>query len=208
MSCVTRRIAVVLALVLAATAFAELGDDFVPLRDDPAIEYATRPTHDPISVLNEELEGGRARLKFDGQQGYLRSVLEALRIPVESQIAVFSKTSVQAKLINPQNPRTLFFNDSVVVGWVRGGFIEVAAESTQQGIIFYYPCSYMIYSEAFDALPVKAQQAVYDRMWQILSGKDKSPRYARVSLADTRAVVEILRETKRGVPDYFQQPVR
>jgi hypothetical protein len=70
-----------------------------------------------------------------------------------------------------------------------------------------YPCSYMIYSEAFDALPAEARQAVYDRMWQILSGKDKSPRYARLSLADRRAVVEILRETKNGLPDYFHQPV-
>jgi hypothetical protein len=70
-----------------------------------------------------------------------------------------------------------------------------------------YPCSYMIYSEAFDALPTEARQAVYDRMWQILSGKDRSPKYARLSLADRRAVVEILRETKK-LPDYFEQPVR
>lgn len=56
-------------------------------------------------------------------------MLENLKIPIESQMAVFSKISVQAKLINPQNPRTLFFNDSTVIGWVRGGFIEVATES-------------------------------------------------------------------------------
>ena len=126
-----------LAVLAATAAYADLADDFVPLRDDPTIEYAIRPTHDPISILNAEIEAGRARLKFDGEQGYLRSVLETLKIPIESQMAVFSKTSVQAQLINPQNPRTLFFNDSVVVGWVRGGFIEVASESPQQGIIFY-----------------------------------------------------------------------
>jgi hypothetical protein len=61
-----------------------------------------------------------------------------------------------------------------------------------------YPCSYMIYSQAFDALPVEARNTVYQRMWQILSGKDKSPRYARLSLADRQAVVEILRETKKA----------
>jgi hypothetical protein len=132
------RIAAIFTLALFATVvFADLADDFVPLRDDPAIEYATRPTDDPISILNMEIEAGRTRLKFDGEQGYLRSVLEALKIPIESQMAVFSKTSVQAKLINPQNPRTLFFNDSTVVGWVRGGFIEIATESPQQGVIFY-----------------------------------------------------------------------
>ncbi len=423
------------ALVVTNLAFADLSDDFVPLRDDPAIAYATRPTHDPISILNAEIEATRTQLKFDGEQGYLRSVLETLKIPIESQMAVFSKTSVQARLINPQNPRTLFFNDSVVVGWVRGGFIEVAAESPQQGIIFYtlsqerqdkprferkndcltchdsydalgvpgmlvrsnfvgpnamtlrslgsynsdhrspleqrwggwyvtgnsgsirhmgnaivtdenrpesavgpetlnldslrgkfdtdaylspysdivalmvfehqmrmmnlftrlgwqtryalyqksagkpapnqgrsqngidfnrkdlrdatndlvdymlfvdeapfanriqgtsgfsekfssegphdskgrslrqldlehrlmrYPCSYMIYSEAFDALPGEARDAVYQKMWQVLSGKDQSAKYARLSPADRQAVVEILRETKQGLPGYFE----
>src|SRR5207253_10099907 len=66
----------------------------------------------------------------------LRSALDALRVPIESQMVVFSKTSVQAQRINPQNPRTLFFNDSVVIGWVRGGFIEVAAQDPRQGVIF------------------------------------------------------------------------
>lgn len=424
-----------LAALAATAAFADLSEDFVPLRDDPAIEYATRPTHDPISVLNDEIEAGRARLKFDGEQGYLRSVLETLKIPIESQMAVFSKTSVQARLINRENPRTLFFNDSVVVGWVRGGFIEVVTESPQQGVIFYslpqtpeekpqftrkneclqchdsndalgvpgmlvrseftgpnattlrnlgsynsdhrspleerwggwyvtgrsglikhmgnaivtdpthpesmvtretlnldslkskfdtdaylspysdivalmvfehqmrmmnlftrlgwqtryalsqpgaskplrnpkgldfnqkylrdtindlvdymlfvdeaplanriqgtsgftekfssdgprdshgrslrqldlerrlmrYPCSYMIYSEAFDALPAQARDAVYRRMWQILSGEDRAARYARLSLMDRRAVVQILQETKKGVPNYFQEPAQ
>jgi hypothetical protein len=407
-----------LALLGTAAAFADL-DDFVPLRDDPAIEYATRPTHDPISILNEEIAAGKAQLKFDGEQGYLRSVLETLKIPIESQMAVFSKTSVQASLIDPQNPRTLFFNDSVVVGWVRGGFIEVASESPQQGIVFYtlpqqsqekprferkndclschdsydalnvpgmlvrsnfigpnamtlrtlgsyntdhrnpleqrwggwyvtgnsgsirhmgnaivtdenspdsaigpetlnlnslkgkfdtdaylapysdivalmvfehqmhimnlftrlgwqaryalshpgreqthwrataselvdymlfvaeaplvnpihgtsgfaekfsndgphdrkgrslkqldlerrlmrYPCSYMIYSEAFDALPAEARDAVYNRLWQILSGTENNPKYARLSLADRQAVTEILLETKKNLPAYFQ----
>ena len=410
-----------LAVLAATAAYADLADDFVPLRDDPAIQYATRPTHDPISVLNEEIETGKARLKFVSEQGYLRSVLESLKIPIESQMAVFSKTSVQARLINPENPRTLFFNDSVVVGWVRGGFIEVATQSPQQGIIFYslpqenqakprferkndcltchdsydaldvpgmlvrsnfigpnamtlrslgsyntdhrspleqrwggwyvtgssgsirhmgntivtdehslhsaivpetlnldslngkfdtgaflspysdivalmvfehqmhvmnlltrlgwqaryaqsargfgqnylrtaddlsdymlfvdeaplasaihgtsgfaekfsaegphdshgrslrqldlerrlmrYPCSYMIYSKAFDALSNEPREAVYQRMWQILSGKDRNPKYARFSFADRRAVVEILRETKKGLPDYFHQQV-
>jgi hypothetical protein len=58
-------------------------------------------------------------------------------VPVESQLAVFSKTSVQARIISPLNPRTLFFNDRVVVGWPRGGFIEAAALDPQLGVVFY-----------------------------------------------------------------------
>jgi hypothetical protein len=67
-----------------------------------------------------------------------------------------------------------------------------------------YPCSYMIYSEAFDALPTEARDAVYNRLWQILSGTEDNPKYARLSLADRQAVTEILLETKKNLPAYFQ----
>jgi hypothetical protein len=67
-----------------------------------------------------------------------------------------------------------------------------------------YPCSYMIYSEAFDALPGAAKKAVYDRMWQVLSGEEQNPRYARLTAADRQSILEILRETKRDLPDNFR----
>ena len=44
-----------------------------------------------------------------------------------------------------------------------------------------YPCSYMIYSDAFDALPAAAKDQVYRRLWQVLSGQDKDARYAVLS---------------------------
>jgi hypothetical protein len=66
-----------------------------------------------------------------------------------------------------------------------------------------YPCSYMIYTEAFDALPAAAKSAVYARLWDVLSGKETDPVYARLSLADRRAIIEILRETRSGLPAYF-----
>jgi hypothetical protein len=72
-----------------------------------------------------------------------------------------------------------------------------------------YPCSYMIYGKAFDSMPEQARSAIYQRMWQVLSGqtfsdKEKGSRYARLSLADRKAIVEILRETKPGLPSYFK----
>lgn len=67
-----------------------------------------------------------------------------------------------------------------------------------------YPCSYMIYTEAFDGLPAEAKTAIYKRMWEILSGEEHEARYKRLSLADRTAIVEILRETKKGLPDYFR----
>jgi hypothetical protein len=409
----------VVVVAFSVVAFADFADVFIPERDDPAIQYGTRQTHDPIATLNDEIEAGRVRLQFGGEQGYLRSVLDALKVPVESQMMTFAKTSVQAPLINPGNPRALFFNDSVAVGWVPGGFVELAAQDPQQGVIFYtleqrqtdkpqfdrrddcllchdsneaagvpgmllrsdftapsgtilrqlgsyvpdhrtpleerwggwyvtgnsgtikhmgnavvtdaknpdspiinqsfnleslagkldtiaypspysdivalmvfehqmhmmnlftriswqtraglarhsltsesldetarelvdymlfvdeeplankieggsgfaekfsaegpwdtrgrslrqldldhrlmkYPCSYMIYSDAFDALPPEAKNAIYKRMWQVLSGEIKGGKYARLSLEDRQAIVEILQGTKQGLPEYFR----
>jgi hypothetical protein len=110
---------------------------FVPLETHPAIGYGTLPGHDPVAQLISDIEHDKIHLKFDGEQGHLRSLLDALHVPVESQMAVFSKTSVQFPAIGPKNPRVLYFNDSVVVGWVRGGFIEVAAQDPELGAHFY-----------------------------------------------------------------------
>jgi hypothetical protein len=66
-----------------------------------------------------------------------------------------------------------------------------------------YPCSYMIYSAVFDSLPAAVKSAIYRRVWQILSGAEKSTKYAHLALSDRRAVVEILRETKPDLPDFF-----
>jgi hypothetical protein len=68
-----------------------------------------------------------------------------------------------------------------------------------------YPCSYMIYSEAFEALPPAAKTLVYQRLWEILSGGETSPAYKGFTSGDRRAIVEILRETKSGLPAFFQQ---
>ena len=302
---------------------------------------------DPIAAL---------KLPFDANDGYLPALLKALHVPVESQMAVFSKTSIQSLRIEPSNPRLLYFNDSVAVGSVRGGFLEIAAQDPEKGIQFYtlqqrpdehpvhredclnchksgttllrsvistpdgipsaetdqlwggwfvtgaalpavhlgntvfahaekraltptvasdaaalmvfahqmsmmnllahpdnvdklvdhllfldeaafpgpikgssgfaeifeaagprdhcgrslrqldldrhlmrYPCSYMIYSKAFDALPAPVKDAVYRRIWRILKGELPTP----ISREDRNAVMEILRDTKPGLPAYF-----
>jgi hypothetical protein len=409
------------SLVFAAglVVSAQRRDVFIASRDEPAIRYSSTSATDPVAAFNDKLQKGSASLAFDPANGYLRAVLDAFNVPVESQALVFSQSSFQAPLINVLNPRAVYFTDTVAVGWVRGGkILEVAAQDPRQGVIFYeleqraspsprfvrnneclachlswetlgvpgltvqsmypipdeisyangfttihgspleqrwggwyvtgdhggarhmgnvtvmpadkgklkianptrvlnsveglfdlkgfptpysdvvaqlvlahqtnmtnlitrtgwearllaakpssdasarvaeaardlvdyllfvdeaplvapvkggsgftqtfvksgprdkqgrslrdfdlrrrlfqYPCSYMIYTPAFDAMPALARNAVYGRMWEVLSGREKQPRYRALSLADRRAVVEILRATKPGLPDYFQ----
>jgi hypothetical protein len=398
---------------------AQRRDVFITSRDDAAIQYSKGETSDAVTALNRRLEDGSSSLTFDESTGYLRSILKALNVPVESQMLVFSQTSFQAPLINMHNPRAVYFSDTAAVGWVRGGeVLEVAAQDPKQGVLFYsieqkrsqaprlkrneeclachlswetlgvpgllvqsvyplpdeksyangfttvhgspleqrwggwfvtgdhggakhmgnvpvmpadkgkskianpikvltsvegqfdlsgyptaysdvvpqlviahqanmtnlitrtgwearladdrpsadaasrvteaardlvdymlfvdeaplvgpvkggagyeavftgpgpkdgkgrslrdldlrrrllrYPCSYMIYTPAFDRMPARAKDAVYARLWEVLSGHEKAPRYKTLTLADRQAIVEILRETKPGLPTYFQ----
>jgi len=67
-----------------------------------------------------------------------------------------------------------------------------------------YPCSYMIYSPAFDGLPDAAKESVYARLWAVLSGKDKSRKYSNLTPDIRAAIVGILLETKPGLPAYFK----
>jgi len=405
-----------LVLVAVGAVSAQFADSFVASRDNPAIAYSTAAVSDRVANLNQRILEGKARLTFEARGGYLRSVLDALDVPVESQVATFARNSFQADLIAPDNPRTLYFNDSVAVGWVRGAdLLEIAVQDPRQGAIFYtieqkradrpqftrndqclachlswdtlgvpgfflmstltvpddkntyasgfssdhrknfdtrwggwyvtgnigslvhmgnvpvsrtdqparagarplksleerfdvqgfpshgsdvvalmvldhqahmmnlitrtgwearlaaagdarqlarvdeaavdlvdymlfvyeapltapvrgtsgfaekfaglgpvdshgrslrqldldrrllkYPCSYMIYAEAFDAMPPLAKDAVYRRLWRVLSGQERSKQYAQIPLVDRRAIVDILRETKKGLPDFFK----
>src|SRR5579871_1334083 len=131
----------ILLLGLACLTAALALDFSAPLpadHDHPALAYDMLAEHNIISSLNTQLRDGQVHLAFEGPSGYLRSTLDALQVPVESQVVVFSKTSLQQHIINPTNPRTIFFNDSVAVGWVRGEpFVEIAAEDAQQGVVFY-----------------------------------------------------------------------
>ncbi len=104
----------------------------------PAIEYASRPTSDAIVGLNRQMDAGTVRLTFDAETGYLRSALDALQVPRESQMLVMSKTGVQGLHTGPDNPRAIFFNDSVTVGYIRGApLLEFAVHDPEQGVIFY-----------------------------------------------------------------------
>ena len=85
------------------------------LRNHPKISYLTASVSDPVAQLNERIRQGQVRFDVEPSRGYLRSVLTALDVPVESQALVFSKTSFQASRIGPQNPRAIYFNDRVSV---------------------------------------------------------------------------------------------
>jgi hypothetical protein len=71
--------------------------------------------------------------------------------------------------------------------------------------LFKYPCSFLIYSEAFDKMPGEVKEYVLHRLYDVLTGKDADPAFAHLSGADRAAILEILRDTKPDLPGYWQR---
>jgi hypothetical protein len=110
---------------------------YLPFADAP-INYRSESLDDPIAKLERRIQSGEVKLDYEPVHGYLRSVLDALRVPVSSQTLVFSKTSFQYPKISPERPRALYYNDDVYVGQVHDGrLLEFISFDPKQGAIFY-----------------------------------------------------------------------
>ncbi|MEQ9407200.1 MAG: hypothetical protein RIK87_05715 [Fuerstiella sp.] len=106
--------------------------------DKPPISYRDSTASNCCSQLQQRLADGTQKLRFDADSGYLRSLLTALDVPVESQMLVFSKTSLQQRRIAPETPRAIYFNDCVYIGYCQSGdVLELSAVDPELGAVFY-----------------------------------------------------------------------
>lgn len=64
--------------------------------------------------------------------------------------------------------------------------------------LFKYPLSFLIYSEAFNALPTEAKEQVFQRVWKVLAGVDNSKKFDHLSANDRAATLKILEDTHQG----------
>jgi hypothetical protein len=106
--------------------------------DLPPINYSVAIPSNAVTRLQGEIDSGRVQLDSTSSQGYLPSVLKALKISYSSQCLVFSKTSLQLRRISPQYPRAIYFNDESYVGWTQyGDVVEVSVADPDLGAVFY-----------------------------------------------------------------------
>ncbi|MCC6914128.1 MAG: hypothetical protein IT566_10535 [Rhodospirillaceae bacterium] len=92
---------------------------------------------DPIAVLEDRIVNGRTSLGFEPDHGFLKALLQQLDVDPRTQILVFSKTSLQDKLIGPQTPRAIYFNDRVAVGAVQNSTVLEIMAPARNGYVFY-----------------------------------------------------------------------
>lgn len=105
--------------------------------DAPEHRYRERVPQDRFTRMKDRLERGEIALDHSSEKACLLSLLAALEVPVSSQTLVFSTTSLQLRLITPSNPRALYFNEDVYIGYIPGGRLEIIALDPELGGIFY-----------------------------------------------------------------------
>ena len=121
-------------LTLTATLHAQTWNDF----ETPPHNYWTVPPGDPATMLQKRMEKKEVTLPADTDpRTFLRAYLDALKVPVSSQVLVFSKSSLQRTFVSGHNPRAMYFNEDTYVGWMPGGLIEVTGVDPVLGGIFY-----------------------------------------------------------------------
>ena len=130
-----------LLAIAGSLALAKLGLPSPASADEierPPILYSESTADNCVSKLAARLASGDSALEYDERTGYLAALLKALDVPVESQMLVFSKTSLQRHRISPRSPRAIYFNDEVYVGYCRSGdVLEISAVDPQLGAVFY-----------------------------------------------------------------------
>ncbi|MEM9345063.1 MAG: hypothetical protein AAGB26_00470 [Planctomycetota bacterium] len=111
----------------AGTVLAEQASADLPvietLAEPPQPEHLVSPPDDPRAAITAALDGGLLA-SHGSNNDKLRSMLEVAGVPETSQVLVFSKTSLQHRLISPSNPRAIYFNDNCYIGYVPGGLVE------------------------------------------------------------------------------------
>src|SRR5262245_18964007 len=70
--------------------------------------------------------------------------------------------------------------------------------------LFKYPCSYLVYSEAFKQLPPAVKDHVYVQMYNVLTDQHQGGGFDHLSADDRQAILEILRDTVKDLPDYWR----
>jgi hypothetical protein len=70
--------------------------------------------------------------------------------------------------------------------------------------MFKYPCSYLIYSEAFEHLPAPVKEEIYRQLGTVLTADEVAAPFAHLSAEDRANILTILRATKPDLPESWR----
>ena len=124
----------ILLLAFAPVASAQFYNDF----ELKPHGYFTRKPQDPMSLLMEKIDAGEVTITEENGKPLVERLLRELKLDKDTQVLVFSKTSLQKRAVSYRNPRAIYFNESVYLGWMPNGRVEVASFDPEIGPLFYF----------------------------------------------------------------------
>ena len=131
-----QRSALTLAIALMGMVIAPAQS--LPDYELPPINYSATEPSNRVNQLESRLAAGALDLRGPDDKETLRRCLAAMGVSLDTQVMVFSKTSLQRQRISPPTPRAIYFSDDCYMGWVPGGLIEVALSDPRLGMAFYH----------------------------------------------------------------------
>lgn len=144
--------------------------------------------------LNRELKEPAGK-RWDSTKARIRSACDPLL-----RYLLFSK---EAKLASPLKGTSNFADEFSQQG-PRDKHGRSLRDFDLTGRMFKYPCSYLIYSASYQALPKEAKDYLETRLWDVLSGADASNDFAHLAAVDRRAIGEILIDTVPNHPESWR----
>jgi hypothetical protein len=148
--------------------------------------YETRRAIHQSNQMNELLDRERGFISESAERRINRSADRVLKYLLMCD---------EFALVDPISGNSGFTEDFQSRG-IRDSDGRSLRDLDLQQRLFRYPCSYLIYSPAFDGLPDEVRSRVLERLKDILNGGDDSQTYAHLTPKMRRGIMEILRETK------------
>jgi hypothetical protein len=147
------------------------------------------------ALLNKEL-GRAADYQSDTAHRRIKSVGDPL-----VRYLLFSE---EAKLVDKIEGTSTFAADFAKKG-PRDSKGRSLRDFDLERRLFKYPCSYLVYSESFEQLPLAMKDYIYQQMFDVLTDRHYGGGFGHLSPSDRQAILEILRDTKKDLPDYWQK---
>ena len=129
-----RALVVSLLLCSTLTGFSQFYNDY----ELEPHGYFSKDAKDPVTLLMKRVQRGEVLIKEPNGKPLVERLLRELGLNKDTQVLVFSRTSLQRREVSYSNPRALYFNESVYLGWMPNGRIEIASFDPELGPIFYF----------------------------------------------------------------------
>ena len=100
--------------------------------------YFSKDAKDPTTLLMKRIQRGEVLITEANGKPLVERFLKELKLDKDTQVLVFSKTSLQRRAVSYNNPRAIYFNESVYLGWMPNGRIEIASFDPELGPLFYF----------------------------------------------------------------------